>query len=903
MPPSKSARKQALTFAQLAAYDDILTDALVDHTFYWTTIPKNRPSYHPSRGIKQEEITKIIQRHVIIEEDVKAAEQKLLATDGLKKFSRSLATPKEKDDFADHLRRYLSIYLPDCPFEVNATNRYTVFTHEASVTARRPVRKNETIKGLCGIQVVITPEEEAQLSLRKKDFSLVVSSRNKCTSLFMGPARFANHDCGANARLKTAGQAGMEVQALRDIDIGEEITVTYGDNYFGESNCECLCRTCELRRANGWAAAGREDGDAPLEKSIEEDAAPYSLRRRRRDESASRAISRTPSVTPDIRPRIRKSKSKMHLSTSDRASTTDSSAVEATGALLKRKRDPELLATPPETPAKKQKTGHIDSLEPATRALNSPPASSASSQASRQSSVFEGGDSADPHLSDVTSPEASSPDIDTDHPKQPDHQVPSAVVEEQNSAPVIHSPKPLHANRPIQLLKQEDDSSMAASPGTLVQTRDRTAMLSIPALLSCSPSDYVLDTGNLKVVSPLMPPPPRPGGDTPCAPLTQTSTSALESSPTTPTEASQAGEKLEVLQRIAAEHAVALEKLRASQVQTQVEAVTGAAESTGESDTTSTAPKPEAAAPTRRKRGGPRRSSVATAAGADNGPSSPPAKQRIPGDYTLTPVLLSEPMTAWVHCVNCGTAFVQRDAYYTRASCPRCERHSILYGYVWPKTESDGPHDTEERVLDHRTVHRFLGPEDEARARGKAPPAWIAKRAAAEAALAAATANKAPGTPARKAGVKAAAAKATAKAATKPAGGKLQFKVSKTSATSSVVKKTTKPSGSTSIRKTIAARAAASMLTKGGNDVSPIDTPPPVSRATTVETETETETEGDNDDSGDFDDTDADGDEYSEKKVYGVRRSIEAVDAASRCARRSGRACKATVKSASVTPA
>ncbi|KAL8348992.1 hypothetical protein RB601_002130 [Gaeumannomyces tritici] len=916
MPPSKSARKQALTFARLAAYDDILTDALVDHTFYWTSIPKNRPSYHASRGIKQDEITKIIQRHVIIDENIKVAEQKLLATDGLKKFSRSLATPKEKEDFADHLRRYLAIYLPDCPFEVNATNRYTIFTHEASVTARRPISKNETIKGLCGIQVVITPEEEAQLSLRKKDFSLVVSSRNKCTSLFMGPARFANHDCGANARLKTAGQAGMEVQALRDIDIGEEITVTYGDNYFGESNCECLCRTCELRRVNGWAAAGREDGDAPLEKSIEEDAAPYSLRRRRRDESASRAISRTPSVTPDIRPRIRKSKSKMHLSTLDRASTTDSSTAEATGALLKRKRDdPELLATPPETPAKKQKTGHVESLEPAVRALNSPPASSASSQASRQSSVFEGGDSTDPHLSDVTSPEASSPDIDTDHPKQPDDQVPAAVAVERNSAPVIHSPKPLHANRPIQLLKQEDDSSIAPNPETIAPPRDRTAMLSISALLSSSPSDFGSDTGNFKVVSPLMPPPPRPAGDSPCAPSSQTSTSALESGlesgPITPTEASQAGDKLEVLEQIATEHAVALEKLRASQAQTQVNTVTGAVESTGEPDTTSAAPKPGVAAPTRKKRRGPRRSSVAAAADADNGPSSPPAKQRIPGDYTLTPVLLSEPMTAWVHCINCGTAFVQRDAYYTRASCPRCERHSILYGYVWPKTQSDGPHDTEERVLDHRTVHRFLGPEDEARARGKAPPAWIAKRAAAEAARAAAAANKSTGVPARKMsnrgtpsfGPTSLWAKTTAKSTTEPAGGKLQFKVSKTSATSSAIKKTANASGSTNIRKTIAARAAASMLMmKGdGDDVSHISTPPRASRATTVETETETE--GDNDDSGDFDDTDADGDEYTEKKVYGVRRSIEAVDAASQCVRRSGRACKATVKATSVTPA
>ncbi|KLU90287.1 histone-lysine N-methyltransferase SET9 [Magnaporthiopsis poae ATCC 64411] len=897
MPPSKSARKQALTFAQLAAYDDILTDALVDHTFYWTTIPKNRPSYHPSRGIKQDEITKIIQRHVIIDEDIKTAEQKLLATDGLKKFARSLATPKEKEDFADHLRRYLSIYLPDCPFEVNATNRYTIFTHEASVTARRPIRKNETIKGLCGIQVVITPEEETQLSLRKKDFSLVVSSRSKCTSLFMGPARFANHDCGANARLKTAGQAGMEVQALRNIDIGEEITVTYGDNYFGEDNCECLCRTCELGRVNGWAAAGGEDRDAPLEKSIEDDTAPYSLRRRRRDESASRAMSRTPSVTPDIRPRIRKSKSKMHLSTSDRASTTDSSAVEAAAASLKRKRDSELLTTPPETPAKKQKTGHVESLEPSTHTPASPPASSASSEISRQSSVFESGENADPHLSDVTSPEASSPDIDSDHSKEPGHETQSTRTQEQNSAPIIHSPKPLHANRPIQLLKQEDDSSMALMPENLAPARDGAFIMSIAAALSSPSSERESGTGSLKAVSPLMPPPPRPAVDTPYASSSQPSTSMFESDPAMPPEASDDGEKCEVLQQIAAEHAVALEKLRASQAQTQVETITTVAEPTVDSDTAAAASKPEAAAPTRKKRGGPRRSSVAAVADADNGPSSPPAKQRIPGDYTLTPVLLSEPMTAWVHCINCGTAFVQRDAYYTRASCPRCERHSILYGYVWPKTEPDGPHDTEERVLDHRTVHRFLGPEDEARARGKAPPAWIAKREAAQAALAAATASKAPGKPGRKtAAGKAVIARTTVKAAvaktaTKPAGGKLQFKVSKTYASSGITKKKpAKASGSTNIRKNIAARAAASLWMKGG-DVSPVATPPAVSRATTVETETETE--GDNDDSGDFDDTD---EEYREKKVYGVRRAIEAAESASQGIRRSGRACKTAAK-------
>ena len=74
----------------------------------------------------------------------------------------------------------------------------------------------------------MTAEEEESIKSTRRDFSIVVSSRNRAASLFLGPARFANHDCGANARLQTAGVAGMEVYAIRDIEIGDEITVTYG---------------------------------------------------------------------------------------------------------------------------------------------------------------------------------------------------------------------------------------------------------------------------------------------------------------------------------------------------------------------------------------------------------------------------------------------------------------------------------------------------------------------------------------------------------------------------------------------------------------------------------------------------------------------------------------------------
>lgn len=271
-PECHSEKKHRLTLARLTAYDDILTDALIDHVYYWTTTRKNRNLYHASRGIREEDITTILQKAVVINKDAREAESQLLQLPGLRKFMDNLQSGKEKEDFRKHMRRYINIYLPDCPFEITSTNRYTVVTHEASVTARKFIRKGQTVKYLCGVQVIMTKEEEADINQRRRDFSIVVSSRNKSASLFLGPARFANHDCGANAELMTSGASGMDIIAVKDIEIGDEITVTYGDNYFGENNCECLCKTCEDNLENGWE---QEDSAAAVtaapEASIEPD--------------------------------------------------------------------------------------------------------------------------------------------------------------------------------------------------------------------------------------------------------------------------------------------------------------------------------------------------------------------------------------------------------------------------------------------------------------------------------------------------------------------------------------------------------------------------------------------------------------------------------------------------------
>ncbi|OAA53738.1 SET domain protein [Cordyceps fumosorosea ARSEF 2679] len=598
MPPAKKTaapKRPVLTLAQLSAYDDILTDALVDHVFYWTTIPKNRPSYHPTRGVVEDSIAKILQDEAVINKNPAAAEVKLLETDGLRRFSAALKTDKERDDFRRHLRRYINIYLPDCPWEVNSTNRYTVINHEASITARRPIRRNESIKYLSGMKVTITPEEEDLISNRKKDFSIVVSSRSKSTSLFMGPARFANHDCDANATLMTTSHASIEIVAMRNIAVGEEITVTYGDNYFGQDNCECLCKTCEDEGRNGWddgtSKPTQDEGEAALKADT------YALRRRRRDDSIS-GSSRTPSVTPAMRPRVRKTRTASKLQQDGGADSAaspaacTSSAVESTPRLGKRTFD--AMATPPVTPAKKLK--QTVELVDAAR------------EASRGSSVSDSITSQDEPLeTDVSSPEPS------EKPREAANRVSANSSEESealesDSSSLEPSEEPRAVVMPPSPNSSQDTESPQKSDATCIVMSDDEAADSIT--VSIEPVDEV-QKANAPVVT-----------------------------------------KRKYQRRVFRE-------------------------------------------------------------------KTPPARVRVPGDYVLTPLLLSEPAMAWVQCSICNTAFVQPNAYYTRASCPRCERHSKVYGYMWPKTDKEGPGDKEERVLDHRTVHRFLDHKDERVARGR----------------------------------------------------------------------------------------------------------------------------------------------------------------------------------------
>ncbi|KAK7519783.1 histone-lysine N-methyltransferase SET9, partial [Phyllosticta citriasiana] len=589
------AKKGGLTLSQLAHYDDLATDALVDKVYFWTTIRKNRLRYSPLRGLNDEKVAELLRQKVIIGKDPAKALQLLLEEPALKRNFQRLGTNDEREHFKRHLRKYINIYMPDCPWEVATTNRYTITQHEAAVYARRDIRKHEVIKYLCGIQVALTQKEEEKLDVNKSDFSIVRSSRKKTSSLFLGPARFANHDCEANARLTTNGPNGMSIVSVRDIESGEEITVSYGDDYFGEDNCECLCATCERYQRNGWDPLKKDEGS---EEDDQDEEAPAKKEETAQSKEAEETHAAADVDSAPDSPYSFRKKRKYPVGAQADSQDEDSAPMRI------------LSDDPTDEVTDDFRDAHGAAYAKLTALRN---------QHKLHGSVLSESDS-----------------FSTDSPASYDSSPPSSESTAATSA--------------------DDEAATAALSGPQSKTQI--------------------------------------GQNTPGITI-QVDSSAAEGSSSTPISTSTS-ELSELSDNVAFDDANQ-RLVRHKRLQTPPR-------TRSRLQNKDLPPTSQPAAPIPTIESG-------SAGSAESSTLDP--NRRHPGDYTLTPLLLCAKYSRWVSCRTCDGDFVQEDAYLTRAACPRCERHSKLYGYMWPKTEKEGRWDTEERVLDHREIHRFIPPDEE----------------------------------------------------------------------------------------------------------------------------------------------------------------------------------------------
>jgi len=247
-----------MDFALLSKYDDLFTDIFLDALFLWFSTVKMNTDHRRPR-IPTSKVLDIIQRNVLEKAKLNDAVQEFLNLEWFKGYLAN-KTPKQHQEFVQHMKRYLSMYLPNAGYEISETKRYSTSKRtEACVIATKDWSVGDELRLCTGAIACLNPKEDAELKQGQRDFSVMYSTRKGCSCLFLGPARFFNHDCNSNCKFIASGQNGITFKFIKDVKCGDELTTYYGMHYFGENNCECRCVTCERNGQGAFATEADQE--------------------------------------------------------------------------------------------------------------------------------------------------------------------------------------------------------------------------------------------------------------------------------------------------------------------------------------------------------------------------------------------------------------------------------------------------------------------------------------------------------------------------------------------------------------------------------------------------------------------------------------------------------------------
>jgi histone-lysine N-methyltransferase SUV420H len=237
---------QQLNAKQLCDYDDLCTMMIVDSMLGFTTHKMNT-RFRPVNKKLQATWKAII-------DDFKATSDYTKASDLLmhnKWFEINFGNGNRynqnaKHAIKQHMYNFLHLFSADSGVTINECERFTTEKKGGMIVATKEWTKGEKIELLVGCIAEMNKDEELQiLKQGLNDFSVMYSCRKQCSQLWLGPAAYINHDCRPNCKFVSTGSSSACVEVLRDIDNNEEITCFYDENFFGENNALCECRTCE----------------------------------------------------------------------------------------------------------------------------------------------------------------------------------------------------------------------------------------------------------------------------------------------------------------------------------------------------------------------------------------------------------------------------------------------------------------------------------------------------------------------------------------------------------------------------------------------------------------------------------------------------------------------------------